>query len=167
MWGTDRVLDHSEGQKDADDREENSHHPARHSRRARTALCELPERRGLPKMKARTPQKRHNFSFSMDLDIGRAEFDELFVENASVHIERMDEAAFFIGIDAKGFPGLLVNTGIQGGKWYFNVQEDVNAGRFISVHRKARFKSERISQNDRTPRNSRGTLPSARHRNRA
>lgn len=90
----------------------------------------------------RKGSKKHVFSFPLDID-GRREFDETFIRNASVHIERMDECCFYIGIEAKGLPGLRLFTGIQGGNWFFNIEEDSRGGRFISVRRKAKFVTER------------------------
>ena len=55
----------------------------------------------------------------------RNEFDELVVEKANVHIERMDKKAFWIGIYPKNGKGWMVNTGVdEHGEWYFNVDED-------------------------------------------
>ena len=84
---------------------------------------------------------KHNFSFATDCRDGRREFDETFLKDATVHIERMDECCFFIGIDAKGLPPLKLFTGIQEGQWFFNINEDRIDGEFISVRRKARFVS--------------------------
>lgn len=63
----------------------------------------------------------------------RKEFDELLVDRADVHIERLDGKAFWIGIYAKGGTGWMVNTGVVRGKWYFNVQEDAINGRLYRI----------------------------------
>ncbi len=84
---------------------------------------------------AERASKRHEFSLD---DFG--EFDEVFVKNASVHIERMDETAYWIGIDAPGMASLMVNTGTVDGVWYFNVEEDSLDGRDFSVQRPRRPK---------------------------
>lgn len=56
----------------------------------------------------------------------RGEFDELFVQDARVHVERMNTRAFWIGIEVKGGPMIHINTGIHHGKWFFRV-EDVDS----------------------------------------
>lgn len=55
----------------------------------------------------------------------RNEFDELIVEKANVHIERLDTKAFWIGIYPDKGAGWMVNTGVDSdGNWFFNVEED-------------------------------------------
>lgn len=86
-------------------------------------------------------QKHHEFGE------GLGEFDEVFIRNAFVHIERMNETGFWIGIDPpkdSGLPRIMVNTGVYKGEWYFNLQEDSTGGKHFSVRR---------------PRNSKRKLP--------
>lgn len=64
---------------------------------------------------------------------GRKEFDELIVENATVHIERLDKKTFWIGIYPKKGPGWAVATGVERGSWFFNVQEDTDKGRLYRI----------------------------------
>lgn len=66
------------------------------------------------------------------------EFDEVFISNASVHIERMNDTGFWIGIEGKGLPLLMVNTGVHRGKWFFNLEEDAIDGRSFQVQRPRR-----------------------------
>lgn len=71
----------------------------------------------------------HRFGF------GNGEFDEVFVDNAFVHVERMNTRAWWIGITPpkkSGLPRLMINTGIHDGEWYFNIEED-------SLHPDAKF----------------------------
>lgn len=73
-----------------------------------------------------------------DLEFGldhRGEFDEVWLRNAFVHIERMDDAAYWIGIDAEDGRRIMVNTGVWRGEWYFNVYEDATNGRAFDVRR--------------------------------
>lgn len=65
----------------------------------------------------------------------KGEFDEAFIREASVHIERMAETAFWIGIDLPDGTSLMINTGVDHGQWFFNVEEDREAGRSYSVSR--------------------------------
>lgn len=78
--------------------------------------------------------KHHKFDLSPTLD----ELDEVFVKNATVHIERMSDTSFWIGINSPGLPGLMVNTGVHRGTWFFNVYEDVTGGKSYSVRRPRR-----------------------------
>ena len=80
----------------------------------------------------------------MKTSIDTGEFDETFVANASVHIERMDDTAYWIGIYTPDGKGIMVNTGVYRGEWYFNVEEDSPDGRSFTVRR---------------PRNSKRSLP--------
>ena len=77
-------------------------------------------------------QQKHHLLYE-----ARGEFDEMFVRNASVHIERMSETSFWIGIypsRASGLPGLMLNTGVCNGEWFFNIEEDcVMDSKSISV----------------------------------
>ncbi len=75
--------------------------------------------------------KRHKFTLDH-----RKEFDEVFVQNATVHVERMDEKCYWIGINAPGLPMLMINTGVEQGKWFFTIEEDEAKGRFLRVERK-------------------------------
>lgn len=78
------------------------------------------------------PKKHHEFSET------RGEFDEVWVKNAFVHIERMDDKAFWIGIDppkASGLPRIMLNTGVVNGQWYFNLEEDSLDGKRLEVSR--------------------------------
>lgn len=68
----------------------------------------------------------------------RGEFDEVFVKNASVHIERMGETAFWMRIDAPGLPSLMLNTGVHRGTWYFWGGEDSKQGQHFSIQRPRR-----------------------------
>lgn len=64
------------------------------------------------------------------------ELDEVWIENAFVHIERMDDTAFWIGIEGKGKPMLHLNTGVHRGQWYFNIEVDsLEKPEFLSVQR--------------------------------
>jgi len=67
----------------------------------------------------------------------RGEFDELWVRNAYVHVERMDKTAFWIGIDIEDDRDhrLMVNTGVDRGVWYFNVEEEGGVGHSFTVRR--------------------------------
>ena len=74
--------------------------------------------------------KQHEFHMAC------GELDEVFICNASVHIERMDTTAFWIGIEADGLPPLMLNTGVHRGTWFFNVEEDCEqGGAFLQVQR--------------------------------
>ena len=67
-------------------------------------------------------QKHHKFQLG-----GEGELDELFVYGAFVHIERMDDSSFWIGIyppKSSGLPDIMLNTGVHKGTWYFNVREN-------------------------------------------
>jgi hypothetical protein len=57
----------------------------------------------------------------------QGEFDEAFFTNASVHIERMDTRAWWIGIETPE-GNFMINTGIADGKWFFNFEEDKLGG---------------------------------------
>ena len=79
-----------------------------------------------------TQLKRYEFRMA------EGEFDEVFIRNAEVHIERMDTTAFWIGIEAEGFAPLTLNTGVHRGTWFFNLEEDTelgDSGRFLQVQR--------------------------------
>lgn len=65
------------------------------------------------------------------------EFDELFVSDASVHVERMNERGFWIGVTGSDGRRFSINTGIADGKWFFSVEEDKKRGQFYSVQRPA------------------------------
>lgn len=75
--------------------------------------------------------KRHE----LRQDSIRGEFDEVCVRNARIHIERMGTTAFWMQIDAKGLPSLVINTGVHRGVWYFDVWEDGPGGRSLNVER--------------------------------
>lgn len=72
-----------------------------------------------------------------DLD-HKGEFDELWISDAFVHIERMNDTGFWMGLEAPGLPRVSVNTGVYRGKWYFNVYEDRKDGKSFSVERPRR-----------------------------
>jgi len=72
--------------------------------------------------------------FNMD---HQGEFDEMFLHNASVHIERMNTRAFWIGIETADGRNIHVNTGVHNGKWFFNVEDTAVGGKFESVERPA------------------------------
>jgi hypothetical protein len=78
-------------------------------------------------------KRSHNFRLDF-----RQEFDEVYVERATVHIERMDDACYWIGIDSKSLPSLRIFTGMQRGVWFFNIQEDSDEGRTFTVRRPRR-----------------------------
>ena len=79
--------------------------------------------------------KKHKFGMDEE-----GEFDEVFLSKASVHVERMNETGYWIGIDAPGFPSLMVNTGVYRGVWFFNIEEDEIGGRSLQVQRPRRSK---------------------------
>jgi len=83
-----------------------------------------------------TAKRAHRFRLDH-----RQEFDEVYLAEASVHIERMDETAFWMGIEAEGLPRLMVNTGVERGQWYFNVEEDEKDGKRFTVQRPRRGSS--------------------------
>lgn len=76
--------------------------------------------------------KGHKFSLDC-----RKELDEMFIQDAMVHIERMNETGFWIGIDSPGMPRLHINTGCHEDTWFFNIEEDRIGGRFLTVERRA------------------------------
>jgi hypothetical protein len=51
------------------------------------------------------------------------ELDEVFFRNSDVHIERMADKAFWIGIDMQDGTHFAVNTGVEKGIWYFRIEE--------------------------------------------
>lgn len=89
------------------------------------------------KIVSEDPENLHDFGMS------DGELDEVFIANASVHIERMDTTAFWIGIDAPGMAPLMLNTGVHRGIWYFNIQEDSldDKAQFLSIQRPRNSKS--------------------------
>ena len=74
--------------------------------------------------------KRHKYGLDH-----RKEFDEVFIKNAHVHIERMHETCYWIGISTKDFPDLMINTGVEKGMWFFNIEEDSLKGKSFQVQR--------------------------------
>lgn len=67
------------------------------------------------------------------------EFDEMWIKNAFVHIERMNDTGFWIGIEAPGMPHISVNTGVHSGEWFFSVSEEKSGGgKFFRVTRPRR-----------------------------
>lgn len=61
------------------------------------------------------------------------EIDEVIVTDAHVHIEKMDRAQVWIGIDPAGSTNRInVNIGIEEGAWYLNVEEE-GTGRSYST----------------------------------
>jgi len=81
------------------------------------------------------PKKKLKKSYDFKMD-SLGEFDELFIREAFVHIERMGDTAFWIGIYPpvkSGFPNIMLNTGVSKGRWYFNVEEDAVDGQSVSV----------------------------------
>lgn len=54
----------------------------------------------------------------------QGEFDETWFSGVNVHIERMSETAFWIGFDFPDGSRVMLNTGVQRGVWYFNLEED-------------------------------------------
>ena len=81
----------------------------------------------------------------LDMD-HRGEFDEVFVRNAFVHVERMADRSFWIGIDSPGMARLSIRTGVADGKWYFNVEEDTLSGRHESVTRPACYRQHSVER---------------------
>lgn len=82
-------------------------------------------------------KKHHNIKIASD-----GELDEIFA-SGGIHIERMSDSSFWIGIypdRKKGLPDLMINTGVHGGVWYFNVEEDVIDGRSFQVRRTKKVK---------------------------
>jgi hypothetical protein len=76
----------------------------------------------------------------------QGEFDEVFVSDASlVHIERMDERAFWIGINV-GKRMLMINTGVSDGEWYFRIEEDKIGGKEFVVKRSAKLSDKAIER---------------------
>ncbi len=67
--------------------------------------------------------------FHLDPD---GEFDEVWLENVSVHIERMHDTGFWIGFDLPDGRRVMLNTGVVRGRWFFTLQE---GGRVFPVHR--------------------------------
>jgi hypothetical protein len=91
-----------------------------------------------------TPEQRVKFHMAM------GEFDELWLDKADIHIERMDDAAFWIGFYPEVGPELMLNTGVYRGEWYFNIYEDVvGDGRDISVRRPRNSKTPISKRNPR------------------
>lgn len=82
-------------------------------------------------------RKHHDFGEAL------GEFDEVFVRNAFVHIERMNETGFWIGVDppkSSGLPRIMLTTGVYKGEWFFNLEEDSLGGKSLSVRRPRRQK---------------------------
>lgn len=89
---------------------------------------------GLLGMVMRKGKKSESVNPRMD---HQGEFDELFLTNAYVHIERMGTRAFWIGIETPDGKRFCVNTGVYKDQWFFNVQEDQLSGEFWTVTRPA------------------------------
>jgi hypothetical protein len=73
------------------------------------------------------PKPTHH-KFTLD---HHKEFDEVFVTNASVHIERMSDRCYWMCIDPpekSGLPSLRIFTGVGAGKWFFRISEDALEG---------------------------------------
>lgn len=51
------------------------------------------------------------------------ELDEFFIDSASVHVERMDDACFWMGL-GRGKSLVSVRTGVEDGKWFFRVEDE-------------------------------------------
>lgn len=67
------------------------------------------------------PESPEPFEYRCDKS---GEFDELFADGAYVHVERMADRAFWIGVE-RGDQKVMINTGVNAeGDWYFNVEED-------------------------------------------
>lgn len=86
--------------------------------------------------------KLHQFSLDKD-----GELDEVFIKNAFVHIERMNDRGYWIGIyppDKSGLPKLMVNTGVHFGEWFFGLYEDSEDAKAqsFSTRRPRRGKAE-------------------------
>lgn len=70
-----------------------------------------------------------------------AEFDELVVDgSAFVHVERMDQRCFWIGIDLPDNKRINIRTGVEDGMWFFRVEEDFKEGRDFLVERRACYR---------------------------
>lgn len=81
--------------------------------------------------------------------LGLGEFDELWSSEASVHIERMDKRAFWMGIYLPDKRSVMVNTGVtHSGIWFFNVDENWHEGRRyeIQVPRRPRIDETSIQK---------------------
>ena len=63
------------------------------------------------------------------------ELDEVFVSGASVHVERLNEMCFWIGIDHPTLPSLNIRTGVEDRKWFFRLEEDSKATREFVIER--------------------------------
>lgn len=91
----------------------------------------------------RQPQKHHKFTEAL------GEFDEVWIRDAFVHIERMNDTGFWIGIDppkSSGLPRIMLNTGVHKGVWFFNLQEDSIGGKSLTVQRPRRSKSLLVTE---------------------
>lgn len=90
------------------------------------------------------PKKHHRLTF----DKIAGEFDEAWISGADVHIERMSDTTFWIGItppEGSGLPTVMLNTGVHKGEWFFNLYEDcLDDAKDVTVRR---------------PRNSKTKLP--------
>ena len=64
-----------------------------------------------------------------------AEFDELFVSSATVHIERVAGMSYSMQITAPGLPDLRICTEVEKGRWFFSVEEDALNGAAFLVKR--------------------------------
>lgn len=64
--------------------------------------------------------------FRQDAD---GSLDEVVAHDCFVHVERLGERHMWIGIEPKGGTRLMIDTGVEDGKWYFRVREDAEGGR--------------------------------------
>ncbi len=85
--------------------------------------------------KKKNDSKPKPVEFRLDQD---GALDEVFLENANVHIERMHKTGYWIGFDLQDGGRILLNTGLSRGQWFFTVQEGQAGGRIFSVHRPRR-----------------------------
>lgn len=91
--------------------------------------------------RASKPVKSHKFSLDH-----RGEFDEVWVSNAFVHVERMGEKEYWLGIERKGMPRISIFTGVYRGKWYFNIFEDGVDGQSFQVQRPRQSERRKVQR---------------------
>jgi hypothetical protein len=82
--------------------------------------------------------KQHDVSLD-----DRGELDEVFVSNADVHLERMSDGSFWIGIRAKGKPDISINTGMFRREWFFNLEVDAVGGQRLYIRRPRRSRRKK------------------------
>ncbi len=71
-------------------------------------------------------------TFSLDQD---GELDEFFARG-HIHVERMNDTGFWIGIETDDGERIHINTGLDGRTWFFNVERVSDAnGELLRVQR--------------------------------